>query len=136
MISSGLVYHIIQHLPKKYKLENRLAKPAWGDLQRAGATVAECPCAAYRQPHAAAAAQHLGGQRGRPGREEPVRVPAVDVDRRASEGVDEVGTGAAHEGHPRLQPRHGELEPTRAAGGGAVAWKPVQVGQGQEEEDA
>jgi len=48
-----------------------------------------------------------------------------------------VGAGAAHEGHPRLQPRHGELEPPGAAGGGGVAARePVQVGQGQEEEDA
>lgn len=48
-----------------------------------------------------------------------------------------MGAGAAHEGHRRLQPRHGELEPTGAAGGGgAAAREPVQVGQGQEEQDA
>jgi len=133
MISSGLIYHIIQHL------EDGLAEPAGGDLERAGPAVAEGPRAADREPHAPAAAQHLGGQRGRPSRKEPVGVPAVDVERRAGAGVDEVGAGAAREGHPRLQPRHGELEPAGAAAaaeGAAARREPVEVREGQEEEDA
>lgn len=114
-------------------LEHGLAEPAGGDLERAGPAVAKGPGAADPEPHAAAAAQHLGGQRGGLRRQQPVGVPAVDVERRTGGGVDEMGASAGHEGHPRLQPRYGDLE---AAGGAAAAREPVEVGNGQQEKQA
>lgn len=130
VISPGFIYYIIQHL------EDGFAEAAGGDLQRTGPAVAESPGAADAEAHAAAPAQHLGHERGGPRREQPVGVPAVDVERLARRGVHEVGAVAARERHPRLQPRHRHLEAAAAGGGGAEAREPVEVDNGEEEEEA
>jgi hypothetical protein len=119
-------------------LEDGLAEAAGGDLERAGAAVAERPGAADGEPHPASPAQHLGGERRGPRGEEPVGVPAVDVERRPRVGVDEVGAAARREGHPRLEPRHRQLDPPPTTAPAAVVGRrePGEVDDGEEEEEA